>query len=136
MQMARFAREYWQHPVAVNDLGAVAFYSKHYVLDYAGLALLPALISRTHPEKDRLWMDHLAKNYGVGLAMIYKTSFPDIPAHWHKLGELHLDVLKVTPASSTVDFYATTPEAASELRPKVADFATTLPHGASFKLFP
>ncbi|RMF38681.1 MAG: hypothetical protein D6754_06990, partial [Alphaproteobacteria bacterium] len=45
-QMARFAKDYVRAPVAVNDLGWVAYRNPHYVLDLWGLASREALATR------------------------------------------------------------------------------------------
>ena len=58
-QMGRFVDDFWQAPVAVNDLGHVVYDNPHYVLDLWGLASAQALEARLSGT-DPLWADKLA----------------------------------------------------------------------------
>ena len=105
-QMHRFVSEYYHAPVAVNDLGWVAFRNSNYVLDLAGLASKEALTARLH-EPGSTWMERLCREHDVRFAMIYDGWFPDRPAEWVRVGTLKFAQLRVTAASSAVQFYAT-----------------------------
>ncbi len=105
-QMSLFAQQLYGRPVAVNDLGLVAYRNPNFVLDLWGLGSEKVrkekLAGHYGPEQ----MAALAKEYHVGLAMIYDSFFPDgVPASWKKVAILHTP--QVTAASSDVDFYAT-----------------------------
>jgi hypothetical protein len=133
IQMARFAGGYWRRPVGINDLGAVALATDQYVLDFLGLASEePMRAWKTEPY-DPAWMDKLARHHQVELAMIYMV-LPDLPHNWTLVGKLQLDVLRITPAASTVGFYATTPGAIPQIRDQLESFAKTLPQGASLQI--
>ena len=132
MQMARFASGYWKRAVAVNDLGAVALLSNSYILDFGGLASQEAMHAWTTEPFDPLWMDKLAKRHEVGLAMVY--SFPAPPPNWTMVARLHLNVQRITPAYSTVGFYATIPALVPEIHDKLRQFAGTLPKGSSLEI--
>ncbi len=129
-QMHRFAVDYYARPVAVNDLGYVAYQNPHYVLDLWGLASERALACR-RGECGADWMDMLTEAKGVGVAMIYEAWFP-VPAHWIKMGELHLGRQKITPAYSTVSFFAVNEAAYAEAMPRLQRFVATLPPGVTF----
>ncbi len=129
-QMHRFAVDYYARPVAVNDLGYVAYQNPHYVLDLWGLASERALACR-RGECGADWMDMLTEAEGVGVAMIYEAWFP-VPAHWIKMGELHLGRRKITPAYSTVAFFAVDEAAYAEAMPRLQRFVATLPPGVTF----
>lgn len=130
-QMHRYITEYWNAPVAVNDLGWTSFRNDDYVLDLGGLGSLAALkASRADDSTD--WMDSLARKHGVRLAMIYRDWFGQAPASWIPFGELRLRGRLITPASSTVTFYALDREALVRARSLALEYQKTLPSTASF----
>lgn len=133
-QMGRFVQDYWQRPVAVNDLGAVGLRSNHYVLDLWGLGNQTAREER-QKEAGVAWMDRLARQYDVDLAMVYRYAewFPKVPAAWVRVGQLSFDVGVVSAAHERVTFYATTPAAAADAEVALEKFRRTLPPGARFQ---
>jgi hypothetical protein len=133
MQMARFSRDYWRRPVAVHDLGAVSAMSHSYVLDFGGLASQEVQREENRVPRDPLWMERLAREHDVDLAMIYPR-FPDIPADWLLVAKLHLDASCITPADNVVFFFATRTSAVPRIRELLDDFRGTLPRGASLEL--
>ena len=125
-QMKRFAQEFYQGPVAVNDLGLVSYKSQYFVLDLWGLGSTDALranFQNTSPT----WMDRLAKGHDVSVAMIYKKWFPQLPDNWTHVASLHLGRTRMTPAQSTVHFYALNEEAFSPIQKALSQFKLTLP---------
>jgi hypothetical protein len=141
--MARFAQDYARAPVAVNDLGAVAWNNPRPVLDLWGLASSEARRLRlSDPEPG--WAEPLAVRHGVVLAMIYDEWLGDaVGPDWVKLGHLTFDLtdqrivgalagVPLTLGGTAVDFFATDPEAAPRLRASLEDWRTTLPEGAIF----
>lgn len=130
-QMHRAALEITDAPVAVNDLGWVAFRNDRYVLDLWGLGSNEAARLRRLEVPD--WMGTIAAARGVDLAMIYDEWLGrHVPADWIRLGALLLERPRITPGSAAVVFYATSPEAAERLRAKLGAFAASLPDGARF----
>ncbi|SNT19267.1 hypothetical protein [Tropicimonas sediminicola] len=131
-QMARFAKEFHREPVAVNDLGRVAWGNPDYVLDIWGLGSLAALDYRQNGGPEH-WVDLLAQQHGVELAMIYDDWFGgDIGPDWVRLGQLELSGPWHYSAKPEVAFYATSPEAAGALRAKLEAWVPGLPEGARF----
>ncbi|WP_424944201.1 hypothetical protein [Aliiroseovarius crassostreae] len=132
-QMARFAKEYVQAPVAVNDLGYVVWRNPNYVLDLWGLASKDALAIRKSDPAPH-WAGPLADQTGVELAMIYEAwLYEAVGENWVKLGDLVLDVSNGIIAQSRVAFYATSPEHVAPLGAKLDEFVPTLPEGAHFE---
>lgn len=130
-QMHRFATEFHRGPVAVNDLGWVSYRNEAYVLDLAALGTPEALTAARAGEAG--WQERLVRERGIGLAMIYgEWASAWLPGDWARLGRLHLGGARVTPAQAAVDFYATAPAEAVELRARLEEFAATLPAGAAF----
>lgn len=131
-QMHRFATEFHRGPVAVNDLGWVSYRNEAYVLDLAALGSPEALNAARAGEAG--WQERLVQAHGVGLAMIYvEWARAWLPRDWVLLGRLHLGGARVTPARAAVDFYATAPAEAADLRAKLEEFAATLPAGVAFE---
>lgn len=130
-QMHRFVAEFHARPVAVNDLGLVSYGNREYVLDLYGLGSHDALKQRLHAT-DPMWMQRLARQHAVDLAMIYGEVFSGLPGQWIRLGGLHSSAEQITAFRQTVDFYALRPEACADLAGRLARFARTLPAQAEF----
>ncbi len=131
-QTHRFVTEYYQKPVAVNDIGYVAFQNDAYVLDLWGLASTEALEAR-QTEKTADWMVELTDEYDVELVMIYADAFEvDVPNQWIKVGELTTSRSVIIAHDRTVDIFATNQATAIELESLFSEFAPTLPEGVQF----
>lgn len=112
--MADIARAYGR-PVAVNDLGLVAWRSGQPVLDLWGLGSLPALQARLH-EPDNGWICRMMQAQGVEVAMVHEALLRDLPRCWTRVGRLVVQGRMATPAPPEVGLFATTPLAAERLR--------------------
>ena len=128
-QMGLFVDNYVKGPVAVNDLGHVAYANPHYVLDLWGLASREALDARI-AGKDPNWADELIARYDVGVIIIYEWWFrgrtnPD----WIKVAEMEITRHTGALGGTVVAFYATGPEDEAKLRADLEAFAPTLPEG-------
>jgi hypothetical protein len=133
-QMHRFTTEYYKKPVAVNDLGYVVYLNPSYVLDLWGLASEESLRNRLNG-KNIDWIATIAQEKGVELVMIYEDAFKNIPVQWRKVGELHLGKTRITPARSTVSFFALNNKAYDEIYGLALKFKKTLPRGVKFILY-
>jgi hypothetical protein len=132
-QMHRFAVEFHKKPVAVNDLGWVAYRNDQYVLDLRGLASIEALRRRSHPEEGSGWMDSIARVRDVELAMIYDRWLKHrIPSSWVRLGALRLGHPRVSVADAEVAFYATREDAVAGLSSELRAFESSLPPKVRF----
>jgi hypothetical protein len=131
-QMRRFATEYFNKPLAVNDLGLVSYKNDNYILDLWGLASIDALRLRTSG-RDNNWMAKVTKNENVKVAMIYDDWFKERPKSWKKIGELQLGKKKITPARDAVSFYALDCASYSSIYDLTKAFSKTLPAGDVFK---
>lgn len=133
LQMHRFAVDFYRQPVAVNDLGWVAFRNPNYILDLGGLASREALKAR-NSESGSGWMRRLADEHGVHLAMIYDEWFAERPPTWVRVGQLTFNQMRVTAADSKVSFYATDADSVASIRAALLRFRETLPKRTSFQL--
>jgi hypothetical protein len=126
VQMHRFATDSWREPVAVNDLGRMAYRNPRYVLDLWGLGTPQALRERRRGG-DPAWMDRLAREHGVRLAMIYRHWFPALPAGWTQVATLTFDGPLRTPDARDVAIYALDAASAERARRLLPAFGRTLP---------
>ncbi|MFD0980168.1 hypothetical protein [Tropicimonas aquimaris] len=131
-QMARFAQDFHVGPVAVNDIGRVAWGNRHYVLDLWGLGSLDALRYRRSGDTDR-WAGLLAEQHGINLAMIYDAWLgAQIGENWVRLGQLELEGPSDYAHQSQVAFYAASSDVAPGLLAKIQEWQHGLPEGAYF----
>ncbi len=134
-QMARFAKEHVAGPVAINDLGYVAWRNPDYVLDWWGLASSVALSFRRAGDC-KAWQSLLADEHGVRAAMIY-DSWLDCPLQeqgWVRLGSLWTDdAAGAFLGGPEVAFYARNAAEAAALQADVTDWAAGLPDGARWE---
>jgi len=132
-QMQIFSQKHYRHPVAVNDLGLVSYGSDQYVLDLWGLGSLEALQERQQNSSGE-WMDRLAKQHQVHLAMIYDRWFPNIPENWIRLATLHLGKANITPAESMVSIYVMDQASIHSAKAALHSFTKNLPAGVFLEL--
>lgn len=131
-QMARFAKEHLNAPVAVNDLGQVSWRNPHYVLDLWGLASSEALQTRlAMPEQG--WAEPLVRARDVPMAMIYDRWLSDaVPSNWVALGRLEMDLPRAFIGGYEVKFYATDADHVARLQEAIDAWTPGLPERASF----
>lgn len=127
-QMHRFVVDLYRGPVAVNDLGWVAYRNPYYVLDLWGLASKEALEQRTRAQ-DTQWMDQMARERGVRLVMVYDTWFTRRPTGWQAVGRLYLGQPQASAGGNVVTFYALDNQTAEQVRGLLIQFRPTLPRG-------
>ncbi|QIG42525.1 hypothetical protein G5V58_06830 [Nocardioides anomalus] len=120
-QTAAFVRDEWRRPVAVNDLGLVAFRGGQPVLDLWGLASEDARVARLDGG-DPGWMDAIVRRSGVRLVAIYADWFDgEIPTSWTLAGRI-TGASPVSSSHQTVDLYAPDPADADEICAELLDF--------------
>ncbi len=121
-QTARFVAGYWREPIAVNDLGLVAYRGGQRVLDLGGLASQDA---RHAQATSRHWLGPLVRHSGVRAAAIYTGWFRDqIPASWVTVGTLS-GRPAVTSSGQTVTVFATDRRAVPDLCRALRRFAVS-----------
>ena len=131
-QMARLAKDFVRAPVAVNDLGYVAWRNPNYVLDLWGLASPDALRARREGTVDG-WAGPLAQAHDVQLAMVYDEWVGNaVPANWIPLGTLRLDVPTAFLGGRDVAIYATNQNSVEQLKDQLSIWRNELPPRASF----
>lgn len=126
-QMARFARDYVQAPVAVNDIGLPSYRNDNIILDLWGLASDPALKAWA-ARAPRGWINDLAKANNADLAMVYESwILPGVGPGWTKIGYLKLRGMRYSAAGQWVTFFATNHAAVPHLQAMMRAFRKSLP---------
>lgn len=133
-QMHRFSAGFFPWPVAVNDLGYVAFDNDAPVLDLWGLGSETARRLTAAEGRTAATLRSLTAGRAT-YAMIYDIAFPGaIPPEWCRVATLTTS--RVIAASDTVSFWLIDRPREAEMRAALDRFAPTLPPGASLTLHP
>ncbi len=134
-QTARFlARAYPHRTIAVNDVGAVSFFSPVECLDLFGLAnnQVARLKHLDTPEAnlDAASIEALARQRKVPVAILYEDWFPDLPESWEKVEGWTIPHTSqpIILGGDRVVFYATSPAEIEPLRQALDAFHASLPH--------
>ena len=133
-QMHRFVRDFYARPVAVNDLGWVAYRNPNYVLDLWGLGYEPARVARFASDVDaaagrprRPWVEQLVAARPVDLAIVYDEWFADmVPPGWTRVARLWRSHSHLT-GNASVAFYAASPGAVADISVALQRFENALP---------
>jgi hypothetical protein len=129
VQNARFLKRYFpREPVAVNDIGAVAYYGEHPLVDLGGLATLDVARAKHFDFYQPPSADAIASlTAQTNVAIVYDAWFPrSLPKTWVLAGRWQLDWCRVC-ASPVVSIYATRPEAFGRVIRALREFAPNLP---------
>lgn len=133
-QSARFVHDWLKAPVAVNDLGLMAWGAPAPVFDLWGLGSPEALRARLAGAGPG-WAGPLLAARGVRVAVLYEKWFGDaLGPGWQPVADLTETLRRGRLGDWRVTFYAFGPDAAADLRTKLLDFAPTLPDGAALTL--
>ena len=133
-QMHRLITEFIPGPVAVNDIGWVAYRNEAPVLDLWGLASPDALRVRKAGFNPGT-LAELTEKAGVRLIMIYDEWIPTHPTdRWTPLARLRLSKPPIYADKRTVALYAPAGADIAGLRAKLREFARTIPPGASLDM--
>lgn len=130
IQMARFIAEFYPNAcVALNDIGAVAYFVGPPILDLQGLATTDVL--RTHLAKhlSRGRLEELCRDYGVRIAVLYPKVLKEWdgpPPSWQFEGAWTISN-NVACADATVQFYAVAPGEGELLGAHLRAFEKQLP---------
>jgi len=114
-QLGVIASQFLKEPIAVNDLGWVAYTSQDYVLDLVGLASREALLAQ-QSDKSGAWVEAIMERKHVEFAFVYPGWFPNRPHNWIRVGDLVYRGPRVTISEDRVGLFATSPAAAQRLK--------------------
>jgi hypothetical protein len=129
-QMARFLYSYYQDvPVAVNDIGWVAYYSQVELIDLWGLADLQVAQHWLSKRYTTARIQSYTTQRGVQVAMVYDAWFQNgmrLPASWKRAGQWTIQN-NVVCGDDTVSIYAVDPAAFNALAANLHQFSEQLP---------
>lgn len=132
-QMHRFVTEFYRKPVAAHDVGWLSYRNPAFVLDLWGLSSRRALERRLRA-RGVAWMDALAREHDVKVAMVYRRWFPVVPPSWTPVAEMHLRSARITAAHGVVTFYVLDAASVPAVRRLLEDFKKSLPGGIRLDL--
>lgn len=129
-QVAHFlAAHYPGRRVAVNDIGAIAFFSNVRLLDLYGLASDDVREMKRDGRYGADAVQKLAASSGTEIAVIYPTfleQYGGVPAAWRKVGEWSVDD-NVVLGENGVSFFGVDRETGDRLTANLADYSSRLP---------
>jgi len=134
VQMARIEAELPGVPVAVNDIGRVAWGQDAPIVDLWGLAYADARKARQEAEGGPVsgWAGPLAEARGARYAMVYADWFKDgIGTDWRLIAELRTPAPIGILGSEVVSIYAIDPTIEDDLRAAIERLAPSMPEGAT-----
>ncbi|MGN6391433.1 MAG: hypothetical protein ACTHM9_04160 [Gemmatimonadales bacterium] len=133
IQMGRFVHRYYRGTtVAVNDIGAVAYYGEAGLLDVGGLADVDVLLAQRAGHFTSATMDSMARARRARMAIVYPgwlERFGGIPSSWTAVARWTVPGKAVVLGDASVTFYAIEQGEAARLVAHLRDFSTTLPPG-------
>ena len=125
VQMARFVGQFYSgQAVALNDIGAVSWFSDAHVTDLWGLGNRSVFQMRLNNTYDAEARDRICRKEHADVAIIYPEWFAPIgglPPQWEIAGTWTIPG-NVAAGLPTVVFYSTRPQARARLDQSLADF--------------
>lgn len=138
IQMARFlAAGNDGKVIALNDIGAVGYYTDTRILDLFGLASREVFAVRMRRGFSTASMDRLTRQAGAETAILTSDwfgRFGGIPASWTQVATWRIEK-NIICASDTVTFYAVASAARDDLRLRLKEFSPRLPHDVTVTFF-
>lgn len=129
-QMARFLRDYYPDiPVAVNDIGAVAYFTEVKLIDLWGLAERDVAYSWLIGGYDTNMIDRITQRRGMEIAIVYDAWFQGtmrLPDSWIRVGQWTIRN-NVVCGDDTVSFYGFNQQSADELIDNLKLYSEQLP---------
>lgn len=131
-QLHRLRQHHWQGPLAVNDLGLVAFRTDQKVIDLIGLGSFQAYQARAKGKHYQRWLANLSEQYPDLLIAVYRKWFKPLPQSWIKVGRIVFDGRRVVAQSNEVALFVTTRTTLPEARKSLRALAAGFPKGVKY----
>lgn len=135
-QMAMFTKTYYnQSTLALNDIGAVSYFTNAKIVDLWGLATIEVTKSKKRHYWSPNFLDSLCRTNGVPVAIIYDSWFPDaLTKKWNKTASWQIQN-NVICGDSKVSFYAIDSSDKGILRKRLEMFQPQLPSSVVVKYY-
>ena len=132
-QLHRFAAQFWQSPLAANDIGYVSWQNPYPVVDVMGLA--SEEVRQLHQRPDRYAaLAPYIKAHHADMAVLDTYSFRQyLQPDWFILAQMDIPGPSLVVAR-TVHFFLLNPDRLEEAKEKLRAFKATLPPDTQFKL--
>lgn len=127
-QMARFLAQYYSGaPVAINDIGLIAYYQPRKIVDVYGLASTEITNLKLHGGFNAHALSRIADSNGVPVALVYRQALgAALPAEWKLAGTWKLPEPYIV-GGDTVSFYAVKDADLEPLKQALTGYAPCLP---------
>jgi hypothetical protein len=135
-QMAMFCSKYYNNnAVALNDIGAVAYFTNSKIIDLWGLASIEVAKAKKQHYWTPEFLDSLCKTNKVPLAIIYDVWFSDsLTQKWNKAASWQIQN-NVICGDSKVSFYSMDSSSKSLLQQRLRLFESRLPASVVVKYY-
>ena len=135
-QMGQFLRTYYDGGVnAVNDIGAVSFWTRGANIDLWGLGNIQVARSRKSGHWNPGFLDSLCRAQGAGTAVFYEKWFNDsMRNRWTKVATWRIGN-NVICGDDSVSFFSIRPADAPGLKGNLQAFEKRLPAGVEVKYY-
>lgn len=135
-QMALFAKKYYdKSSVALNDIGAVGYFTDAKIVDLWGLASIEVAKSKKQHYWTAGFLDSLCRSNGVKMAIIYDSWFSNaLTSKWNKVASWNIQN-NVICGDSMVSFYAVETTSRDTLRQQLEAFQPQLPASVEVKYY-
>jgi hypothetical protein len=136
VQMGHFVHDYYdQDAVAINDIGAVSFFSHGYNLDLWGLGDVDIARSRRKHYNTPDFLDSLSHHRQVKIAIVFERSYPELFQRWTKVASWTIPYNNAS-FNASVCFYAVDSTEAPRLAGNLKQFQASLPKGVEVNYYP
>ena len=130
IQMSRFIQRYYPNgKTAVNDIGAVSYFSHVHLLDLYGLATDDIRSLKLKHEFNTKSIRQLLTKFQPDVVMVYTTWFPGemtLPTNLVPVANWEIPPI-TTSGSATVTFFAMNPPKAVKVLSELKEFEASLP---------
>jgi hypothetical protein len=135
-QMAMFTRKFYNgNSVAINDIGAVGYFTDSRIIDLWGLADVRVTKSKKQHYWTAPFLDSLSRSSDVQLAIIYDSWFPDpLLKLWNKVATWEIQN-NVICGDSIVSFYALNSSSKDLIKAQLKSFEQRLPATVQVKYY-
>jgi hypothetical protein len=134
--MASFVKRYYnQQTVALNDIGAVGYFTDATIIDLWGLADTDISALKYEKRLTPAYLDSICKKKGAKIAVIYDSWFNnEMQGYWKKVASWQIQE-NVICGDDTVSFYSILPENGAGLAIELKEFEKSLPRSVVVKYY-
>ena len=134
--MGDFVKKYYNtDTIAVNDIGAVSFFTDSKIIDLWGLANMQVAKAKKDKYDTPAFLNTLTNNEHVNVAIVYDSWFDSsLLKNWKKVATWQIQN-NVICGDATVSFYATKANAESSLKTNLTTFQQSLPADVTVKYY-